>query len=212
MRSFLKYWLPLLIWLGVIFIGPTDLMSADTEPSQTSGVPVITANPEHVTVTGDSGSTEIRWDTGNGSMGFVFVTGTDQKPVLFASGPKGSQVVPWIGPARYVFQLYSDEDRRTLLATATVTGKVKARSAPQTMLWRDAGRWLLVVALIAIVYFAVYLSSTERLRTTFPTEPTTSPCPLHVTRNLLLGITAFVCLDGIIFHSGLYVSIQIGRA
>jgi len=207
MRSFLKYWLPLLIWLGVIFIGPTDLMSADTEPSQTSGVPVITANPEHVTVTGDSGSTEIRWDTGNGSKGFVFVTGTDQKPVLFASGPKGSQVVPWIGPARYVFQLYSDEDRRTLLATATVTGKVKAGSAPQTMLWRDAGRWLLVVVLIAIVYFAVYLSSTERLRTTFPTEPTTSPCPLHVTRNLLLGITAFVCLDGIIFHSGLYVSI-----
>jgi VanZ family protein len=28
MRRFLKYWLPLLIWLGVIFIGSTDLMSA----------------------------------------------------------------------------------------------------------------------------------------------------------------------------------------
>jgi VanZ family protein len=28
MKSFLKYWLPLLIWLGVIFVGSTDLMSA----------------------------------------------------------------------------------------------------------------------------------------------------------------------------------------
>jgi len=29
MRIFLKYWLPLLIWLAVIFFASTDLMSAD---------------------------------------------------------------------------------------------------------------------------------------------------------------------------------------
>ena len=29
MKSFLKYWLPLLLWLGVIFLGSTDLMSAE---------------------------------------------------------------------------------------------------------------------------------------------------------------------------------------
>jgi VanZ family protein len=29
MRRFLKYWLPSLIWLGVIFLGSTDLMSAE---------------------------------------------------------------------------------------------------------------------------------------------------------------------------------------
>ena len=28
MKSFLKYWLPLVIWLGVIFVGSTDLLSA----------------------------------------------------------------------------------------------------------------------------------------------------------------------------------------
>lgn len=28
MQGFLKYWLPLVIWLGVIFVGSTDLMSA----------------------------------------------------------------------------------------------------------------------------------------------------------------------------------------
>jgi VanZ family protein len=29
MKSFLKYWLPLLIWLSVIFVGSTNLMSAE---------------------------------------------------------------------------------------------------------------------------------------------------------------------------------------
>jgi hypothetical protein len=178
-----------------------------TESSQTSGIPVITAKPERVMVTGGRGITEIHWDTGNGSMGFVFVTETDQKPVLFASGPKGSQLIPWIRSARYVFELYSDENRRTLLATATVIGNLNTETIPQATLWRDGVRWLLIVALIAIVYVAVYLSSTGTLRTTFPTEPTTSPRALHVTRNLLLGVAAFVCLDGIIFHSGLYASI-----
>lgn len=29
MRLFLKYWLPLLVWLGVIFVGSTSVMSAE---------------------------------------------------------------------------------------------------------------------------------------------------------------------------------------
>jgi len=29
MKSFLKYWLPLLIWLGLIFFGSTDILSAE---------------------------------------------------------------------------------------------------------------------------------------------------------------------------------------
>ena len=29
MKSFLKYWLPLLIWLGVIFVGSTSIMSSE---------------------------------------------------------------------------------------------------------------------------------------------------------------------------------------
>ena len=29
MKSFLKYWLPLLVWLVVIFVGSTNLMSAE---------------------------------------------------------------------------------------------------------------------------------------------------------------------------------------
>src|SRR2546430_12016799 len=39
MRSFLKYWLPLLIWLGVIFVGSTDLIS--TEHTSRFIVPIL---------------------------------------------------------------------------------------------------------------------------------------------------------------------------
>lgn len=197
----------------IAFLGAAGVMQVaaqsaiGTQPGETSGIPVITAEPEHVAVTGRRGSTEIHWDTGNASMGFVFVTETGQKPVLFASGPKGSQLVPWIQATRYVFELYSDKDRQTLLATVTVTGSAKTAATRQATFWRGRARWLLILVLCAIVYVAVYLSSTEKLRTIFPPEPTTSDRGLHVTRNLLLGTIAFVCVDGIIFHSGLYVSI-----
>src|SRR5207237_7255650 len=56
-------------------------------------------------------------------------------------------------------------------------------------------------------YFAVCLSSTGPQRTEFPAEPTTSPQPLHVARNLLLGLAAFICVDGVVFHTRLYTSI-----
>jgi hypothetical protein len=180
---------------------------ADTDAGKSSGAPAITANPGHVTVAGGTGSTEISWDTGNGSMGFVFVTTSEGKPVLFATGAKGSRVAPWIRPGTYAFELYGDDQRRTLLAAVTVSGTTESEASPRAMLLRGKARWLLVVALLVVVYIAFYLSSTGALRTTFPTEPTTSPRPLHVGRNLFLGIAAFVCLDGLVFHSGLYVSI-----
>jgi hypothetical protein len=179
----------------------------DSRAAQRSGLTAITAKPEHVTLSGGSGSTEIQWDTGNGSIGFVFVMGADRKPVLFATGPKGSRVAPWIRTGSYVFDLYGDTERRVLLATVTVHGTAQAEASPRGTLLRSCARWLLVVALLGIVYVAVYLSSTGRLRTTFPTEPTTSPRPLPVARNLLLGIAGLVCLDGVIFHTDLYVSV-----
>ena len=140
-------------------------------------------------------------------MGFVFVTTKDSKPVLFATGLKGSQVVPWIRAGNYLFELSGDSERRAALASVTVAGIAETQANPQGVLWRGKARWLLVLVLFAIVYVTVYFSSTTALRTTFPAEPTTSPRPLHVTQNLLLGVAAFVCLDGVIFHTKLYVSI-----
>ena len=180
--------------------------ASESNSAPRSGAPVITAKPEHVTLSDGRGSAEIHWDTGNGSPGFVFVTEDDRKPVLFANGPHGSRVAPWIGKHHYVFELYGDAARRMLLARITVSGSERV-SSQQVVPWRDAARWMLVAGLSAVLYFSVYLSATGPVRTSFPTEPTTSPAPVHVARNLFVGIAAFVCLDGLIFHSGLYVSV-----
>ena len=181
--------------------------ASDSNSERVSRAPVITAKPERVTLTNGSGSTEIDWDTGNGSTGFVFVTEEDGKPGPFASGPRGTQVAPWIGKHSYVFELYGDNQRQTLLAKVTVFGSAESTSSQQTVSWQLVARWALIIGLAAVLYLAIYLSSSGPVRTTFPTEPTSSPRQLHVGRNLLLGIAAFICVDGAIFHSGLYVSI-----
>jgi hypothetical protein len=152
-----------------------------------SRAPVITAKPERVTLSDGNGSTEIEWDTGNGSMGFVFVTDDGGKPIPFANGSRGNQVASWIGKRSYVFELYGDDQRQTLLAKVTVFGSVESTSSQQTVSWQVVARWALIIGLAAVLYFAVYLSSTGPVRTTFPIEPTTSPRQLHVARNLFLG-------------------------
>jgi len=184
-----------------------QLNASDSNSERVSRPPVITANPERVTLSDGSGSTEIQWDTGNGSMGFVFATEEGGKPVLFANGSRGSQVAGWIGPHGYVFELYGDDQRQTLLVKVTVSGSAGRTSSQHTVSSQAVARWALIIGLAAVLYFALYLSSTGPVRTAFPTEPTTSPRPLHVGRNLFLGFAAFVCVDGAIFHSGLYVSI-----
>jgi len=172
-----------------------------------SRAPAITAKPERVMLVNGSGSTEIEWDTGTGSTGFVFLTEDGGKPVAFASGSRGTQIAPWIGNHRYVFELYGDDRQQMLLAKVVVSGAAESVSSQHILSWQGVARWALIIGLAAISYYAVYLSSTGPVRTTFPTEPTTSPRRLHVGRNLFLGIAAFMAVDGAIFHSGLYVSI-----
>ena len=171
-----------------------------------SAAPIVTAKPERVPLTNGRGSTKIQWDTGNGAPGFVFVTEDGGKPVLFGESPQGDHVASWIGRHRYIFELYGDNQRRTLLAKVIVSGSAESGPPQRGLLWQSIARWMLTLALVAVLYFVVYLSSTGPLRTTFPAEPTTSPRTLHVGRNVCLGVAAFICVDAMIFHSGLYVS------
>jgi hypothetical protein len=170
--------------------------------------PRITATPQRVKIGGDSSSTNIAWSTGNGSNGFVFVTANGRPPVLLATGNEGSRVISWIRRGDYVFELYGNAERRTLLATVTVSG---IATEPETSsqgaeLSHHQVRWLLWATLGAVLYAALYLSSTGPVRTKFPVEPATSAHPLHVARNLLLSLATFICVDGVVFHTSLYNS------
>lgn len=108
-------------------------------------------------------------------------------------------------------------DTRQVKTTSVITAKPARVNIPGPAasteavagaeLWHNQLRWLLIGALIVVLYVAVYLSVTGPVPAKFPLEPTTSPHPTHVTRNLILGLAAFICVDGVIFHTPLYTSI-----
>jgi len=200
------------IWLVLCLGSPCIAESVTQEGGmspKTKDTARITATPERVKVSDDSASTNIAWNTGNGSKGFVFVTANGRPPVLVAAGNEGSRVISWIRRGNYVFELYGDTERWTLLAAVTVSG---VATEPETLskgteLSHGHLRWLLFAALFAVLYAALYLNSTGPVRTKFPLEPATSPHPLHVARNLVLGLATFICVDGVVFHTRLYTSI-----
>jgi hypothetical protein len=79
----------------------------------------ITATPNPIPGGTDQGKTTIKWHSG-GSTGAVYVGGTDS---LFADGSDGSVDASWIDLSRSTeFLLFSDRDRKTLLARVSVTG------------------------------------------------------------------------------------------
>jgi hypothetical protein len=109
------------------------------------------------------------------------------------------------------------QDTPRIIATPECV-KVIAGFGSATIAWNTGGSssragllhhhvpWLLIAVLAGVLYIAIYLSSTGPQRTEFPAEPTTSPHPLHVARNLLLGLAAFICVDGAVFHTRVYTS------
>jgi hypothetical protein len=86
--------------------------------------PTITANPNPVPA-GDEkfGTTTISWDTGDGTVGEVYVSvnGGEEKRFSGAQA-KGSQEASWIGyKSEYEFRLYAGKEHATKLATVRVT-------------------------------------------------------------------------------------------
>ena len=195
------------IWPLFFLVSPCIAGSA-SPADEGRKTPIITARPERVKVGNDSARTDIAWKTGNGLKGFVFVTVNGRPPALVASGHEGSRVIPWIRRGNYVFELYGDSERRSLLATVTVSGIAAEAGIPSQKTELSHGQfWLLIAALLALTYTALYMSSPGPVRTKFPLEPTTSPYPLHVARNLLVGVAIFICVDGLVFHTRLYTSL-----
>jgi hypothetical protein len=89
---------------------------------QRQGTPTITAQPNPVPAgTTKFGTTTITWDTGDGTLGelYVSVNGGEEKR-FSGKKAKGSQEASWIGKGVYEFRLYT-KDRSRLLASVRVT-------------------------------------------------------------------------------------------
>jgi hypothetical protein len=81
----------------------------------------LIASPNPVPAGADAGTTRIAWNTGDSSVGEVFVSVDGGPEVLFARSPQGSQEATWIGNrSTYVFRLYRIARGRTLLGSITV--------------------------------------------------------------------------------------------
>src|SRR4029077_10304874 len=147
------------IGIGVIvgLVSPSiagSVTQDDRTGIDAGGTSRITATPGRVKVSDGFASTDIAWNTGNGSMGFVFVTANGRPPVLVATGNEGSRVISCIRRGNYVFELYGDAGRRTLLASANVSAvatEPEIRSQ-RTDLSHGQLRWLLFAALLAVLY------------------------------------------------------------
>jgi hypothetical protein len=100
------------------------LSSSAANPSASAA---ITASPNPVPAGANLGKTTITWNTGDGTVGQVYVSvgGTPEK--LFADDrPQGSLDAAWIGAGTtYEFRLYAGKDHKRLLGSVKVTRKAK---------------------------------------------------------------------------------------
>jgi hypothetical protein len=84
----------------------------------------ITASPNPVVAGQGAATTTITWDTGDGSVGQVYVSSDGASEGLFASGPSGSAAAPWIVAGKtWEFRLYAGTEHTKVLAKTQVTAQ-----------------------------------------------------------------------------------------
>lgn len=103
----------------------TNSSTPSTSPSPTVAAepgPKITASPNPVPAGPGKGVTTVSWDTGDKTIGEVYVSVNGGQEKRFAGDrPKGSQDAAWIGKGEYEFRLYAGKERTRLLSTVKVT-------------------------------------------------------------------------------------------
>jgi hypothetical protein len=149
--------------------------------------------------------------------GFVFVTvevGGNTGSVCTAR-TRYQEVAPWIKKHSYVVRNSMPDDssdsRLLFSAKCLSSGICQGHVFAAHMLsWQPCsqlGRHR-SIGLARVVSFAVYLSSTvPSANQHFLRADNVASAASTVRETFLLGITALICVDGAIFHSGLYVSI-----
>jgi hypothetical protein len=90
------------------------------QASASSNPAAISAGPNPVPAGSGAGTTTIKWTTGDGTDGKVFVSAGGAQESEFASGPSGSSDTPIQAGVTYEFRLYNS-DHSKQLAKITVT-------------------------------------------------------------------------------------------
>ena len=93
--------------------------------SQGSSTATITASPNPVPTSQGLGTTTITWNTGDGTVGQVYVESPDKgRESLVAASPTGSVTVRWIVAGQTAeFRLYAGTEHTKILAKTQVTGQ-----------------------------------------------------------------------------------------
>ena len=88
--------------------------------SPAASAATITASPNPVPAGEGLGTTTITWNTGDGTVGQVYVSVDGGPESLFGGG--GSGTAPWIQTGkRYEFRLYAGTEHATVLAKTEVS-------------------------------------------------------------------------------------------
>ena len=98
-----------------------DSTSGTASPPDKSAA-TITASPNPVPPGPDFGTTTISWNTGDGTIGEVYLAENDKPEKLFAGErSQGVLETPWIGAGGiYEFRLYAGKEHKKLLASVKV--------------------------------------------------------------------------------------------
>jgi hypothetical protein len=113
----------LIFVLGSLFLWAGCSGEKDPEPAAGTGGPQITASPNPVPAGSEKfGKSMISWDTGDGSIGEVYVSINGAPEKLFAGNrSKSSLEAQFIGKGEHEFRLYAGKAHEKLLASVKVT-------------------------------------------------------------------------------------------
>ena len=113
------------ILLPLLFFGACGpSQHPETNASPAAPAATITASPNPVTTGEGAGTTTITWNTGDGTIGQVYVSENGSAETLFGAGPTGSVPAPWIRAGKtFVFALYAGTEHTKGLAKVQVTAQ-----------------------------------------------------------------------------------------
>ena len=114
------------VLLQLVFLAACEKSGVNVSTSSpAASTAAISASPNPVPTSQGVGTTTITWNTGDGTIGQVYVYFPDGGPEpLVAAGPTGSVTVPWIQAGKTAeFRLYAGTEHTKVLTKTQVAGQ-----------------------------------------------------------------------------------------